>query len=118
MAEAYANKLAGEAIAESAGIAADTQTNSGHPIPDVITAMQEDGIDIAKCTSRQLQEPLVAHFQTIIVLCKKSDCPAYITQRSNVLYNEFADPYYTDLPGIRQIRDNIKQFVAGLVAQN
>jgi protein-tyrosine-phosphatase len=115
MAEAYTNYFSEKEISINAGTADVREIVDNHPLPNVIQIMKEDGIDISKKQVRQIDKSLLAVAERIIVLCKKTDCPDYLINKSNVTYHEFPDPTEKDISTTRKIRNEIKAFISELL---
>lgn len=114
MAQAYTNYFAGKDIAISAGTIDVKAIIGNHPLRNVITIMQEDGIDISQQKVKKVTKKMIHSSDNVIVLCKKTDCPEYVLKANNLIFHEVADPYEQNLENTRKIRDNIKNFVFSL----
>jgi protein-tyrosine-phosphatase len=83
--------------------------------PDVVTAMDELGLDV----SREFPKPLTGeavHAADVVITMGCGDaCPIYPGKRYEDW--ELDDPADADLDGIRRIRDEIAERVRRLVAQ-
>jgi arsenate reductase len=83
--------------------------------PDVVTAMDELGLDV----SREFPKPLTGeavHAADVVITMGCGDaCPIYQGKRYEDW--ELDDPADADLDGVRRIRDEIAERVRGLVAQ-
>ena len=88
MAEGYLQNFAGNrAKVYSAGI----ETHGVNP--NAVSVMKEDGIDISKQTSNNINEYLSINFDFVITVCDnaKENCPYFPTQAKKFHYS-FPDP--------------------------
>lgn len=92
--------------------------------PRAIAVMKEDGIDISHHTSNNVDEYLGIDFDYVITVCDnaKERCPYFPTNAVRLHYN-FPDPAKasgseTDImEEFRRVRDMIKDYVEGFVAE-
>ncbi|MFH1072683.1 MAG: hypothetical protein V1743_04605, partial [Nanoarchaeota archaeon] len=111
MAEAYYNHLTGSHDATSAG-ALDFTPKKYKKLPDeVISVMKEEGIDVSRQKVKTITKPMAALADRIYVLCKKEECPGFLTQSSKVKFWDIPDPFGKSLDEIRKTRDEIKKKV-------
>ena len=112
IAEGYLRFFAGDkAIIYSAGI----ETHGVNP--RAIAIMKEDGIDISKHTSNNINEYLDIDFDLVITVCDnaKEHCPYFPTKAKKLHYN-FPDPAKAQgskdeiMNEFRIVRDMIKLF--------
>ena len=119
MAEAFANQLhAGRILARSAGVAP-------HGLdPRAVRVMAEAGIDISGNQSKDLSRFLEQHWDWVITLCDhaRESCPLF-PGPARRLHAGFDDPPFLArearsedeaLDFYRRVRDQIREFVAGL----
>ena len=120
IAEGYLRHFAGEkAEIYSAGI----ETHGVNP--RAILIMQEDGIDISKHTSNNIDEYLDIDFDFVITVCDnaKEHCPVFPTKAKKFHHN-FPDPAKSKgieaevLEEFRQVRQMIKDYSKQFVSDN
>ncbi len=120
IAEGYLRHFAGEkAEIYSAGI----ETHGVNP--RAISIMKEDGIDISKHTSNNIDEYLDIDFDFVITVCDnaKEHCPIFPTKAKKFHYN-FPDPSKSKgteeevLEEFRQVRQMIKDYSKQFVSDN
>ncbi len=120
IAEGYLRHFAGEkAEIYSAGI----ETHGVNP--RAISIMKEDGIDISKHTSNNIDEYLDIDFDFVITVCDnaKEHCPVFPTKAKKFHYN-FPDPAKSKgteeevLEEFRQVRQMIKDYSQQFVSDN
>jgi len=120
IAEAYLRHFAdNKAAIYSAGV----ETHGVNP--KAIATMQEDGIDISKHTSNNIDEYYSIDFDIVITVCDnaKERCPFFPTKAKKFHYN-FPDPAKatgTDeeiKEQFRQVRQQIKDYCKLFVADN
>jgi arsenate reductase (thioredoxin) len=111
MAAALLDSLAeGRVHVRSAGSAPADQIN-----PNVVTAMSELGIDIAKEFPKPMTDEVVEAADAVITMGCGDACPIYPGKRYEDW--EVDDPADADLDGVRRIRDDIDQRVRRLLPQ-
>lgn len=115
MAEAFYNNFSQTRGAISAGVLDSTPAKYGKPILEVVTVMNEAGIDISKQRVKTVTEQMVANSDEIYVLTRKEDCPMFIVNSSIVRYWNIEDPFNTTIDNFRKIRDEIKLKVKDIV---
>ncbi len=120
IAEGYLRHFAGEkAEIYSAGI----ETHGVNP--RAISIMKEDGIDISKHTSNNIDEYLDIDFDFVISVCDnaKEHCPNFPTKAKKFHHN-FPDPSKSKgkeeevLEEFRQVRQIIKDYSKQFVSDN
>lgn len=120
IAEGYLRHFAGEkAEIYSAGI----ETHGVNP--RAISIMKEDGIDISKHTSNNIDEYLDIDFDFVITVCDnaKEHCPVFPTKAQKFHHN-FPDPAKSKgtevevLEEFRQVRQMIKDYSKQFVSDN
>jgi len=120
IAEGYLRHFAGEkAEIYSAGI----ETHGVNP--RAISIMKEDGIDISKHTSNNIDEYLDIDFDFVITVCDnaKEHCPIFPTKAKKFHCN-FPDPAKSKgteeevLEEFRQVRQMIKDYSQQFVSDN
>lgn len=113
MAAAWFNKLAdpSKARAISAGTAPGLRVH-----PEVAVAMKEVGIDLSKETPRFLSDDLAAEASLLVTMGCGEACPAVPgAQRDDW---PLEDPKGKRIERVREIRDEVKQRVSGLLEQS
>ncbi len=113
MAEGY-GRAWGKAVMnpESAGTFA-----TGMVAPDVVRAMEEEGIDISNQESSQLTAEMIEKADLVVVMGGEPDrlFPGLLEGKS--VSWPIPDPYGQSLSRIRQVRDMIKNRVADLIIE-
>jgi len=120
MAEGWGEKLlAGKAEVFSAG------TNPGTVDPRAIKVMAEAGVDISGHRSKHALEFKDIAFDLVVTVCDKAreSCPVWFG-KAEKLHRSFEDPPFLAkearteeeaLAHYRRVRDEIKDFVSGLL---
>ena len=120
MAEGWGEKLlAGKAEVFSAG------TNPGTVDPRAIKVMAEAGVDISGHRSKHASEFREVAFDLVVTVCDKAreSCPVWFG-KAEKLHKSFEDPPFLAkdagteeeaLAHYRRVRDEIKEFVGGLL---
>jgi arsenate reductase len=93
--------------------------------PRAIAVMKEDGIDISKHISNNINEYLDIDFDFVITVCDnaKESCPYFPTQAKK-FHQNFPDPAKTTgteeeiMQQFRKVRDMIKLYCEKFVADN
>ena len=80
---------------------------------DVVTAMSELGLDLAKEFPKPMTDEFVAAADVVVTMGCGDACPIYPGKRYEDW--ELDDPAETDLDGVRRIRDELAQRVARLL---
>ena len=120
LAEGYLRKFAGDkANIYSAGI----ETHGVNP--SAIATMKEDGIDISKHTSNNVDEYANIDFDYIITVCDnaKEACPVFPSKAKKFHYN-FPDPAKATgteeeiMAQFRAVREMIKDYTQNFVKEN
>lgn len=120
IAEGYLRHFAGEkAEIYSAGI----ETHGVNP--RAISIMKEDGIDISKHTSNNIEQYYDIEFDFVITVCDnaKENCPVFPTKAKKFHHN-FPDPAKSTgteeeiLEEFRQVRQMIKEYSQQFVSDN
>ncbi len=118
--EGYLRLLAGDkAIIYSAGI----ETHGVNP--KAIAIMKEDGIDISKHTSNNVEEYINIDFDYIITVCDnaKESCPVF-PSRAKKFHHNFPDPAKAKgteaeiMEQFRIVREMIKTFTKDFIKTN
>ena len=121
IAEAYLRHFAGDkAEIFSAGV----ETHGVNP--RAIATMKEDGIDISKHRSKNIDEYFNIDFDFVITVCDnaKESCPFFTTKAKKMFHQNFPDPAKSTgteeeiLEHFRQVRQMIKSFSQQFVADN
>ncbi len=111
MAAGYLQSLAGDRIEVlSAGSEPKDEIN-----PAAVTAMAEEGIDIAGNTPKLLTVGAVRESEVVITMGCGDACPIFPGKR----YEDWQldDPAELDLDGVRAVRDQIRQHVEQLLTE-
>lgn len=120
IAEGYLRYYAGDnADVYSAGV----ETHGVNP--RAIETMNEDGIDISRHTSNNIDEYRNINFDIVITVCDnaKERCP-YFPSKAKILHHNFPDPAKatgTDdeiMEQFRQVRQQIKDYCRQFVMDN
>lgn len=117
MAEAYLRYFAQDKAAiYSAGV-------EKHGVnPKTVVSMQEDGIDISKQTSNNIDEYKDIDFDFVITVCDnaKERCP-YFPSKAIKIHQNFTDPSKVSVEKMdsefRKVREQIKVFCADFCEQ-
>ncbi len=105
----FERAAAGRHTADSAG------TTPGERVhPEVVTAMQELGIDLSHRVPQKLTTELAARADVVVTMGCGDECP-YIPGKRYVDW-ELTDPKGKDLGTVRQIRDEIAARTDALAA--
>lgn len=119
MAEGYLKAFAkGKTEIYSAGI----ETHGVNP--KAIAIMKEDGIDLSKHTSNNIDEYIEIDFDFVITVCDnaKENCPFFPT-KAKKLHQNFPDPAKAlgseeeILMAFREVRQMIKEYTSKFVAE-
>lgn len=111
MAAAYLTHLAGDRVeVRSAGSAPADSVN-----PAVVTAMQEEGIDISAEIPKILTVEAVKESDVVITMGCGDACPIFPGKR----YEDWAleDPAGQGVQAVRPIRDDIRRRIENLIAE-
>jgi len=100
----------GRVYVRSAGSAPADEVN-----PDVITAMDEIGIDVSKEFPKPMTDEIVRSSDVVITMGCGDACPIYPGKRYEDW--ELDDPAEADLDGVRRIRDELDARVRALLAE-
>jgi len=120
IAEGYLKYFAkGNAEVYSAGI----ETHGVNP--KAIEVMKEDGIDISRNTSNNVDEYREIHFDYVITVCDnaKESCPVF-PSKAKMFHHNFTDPAKATgseneiIQQFRKVRDEIKEFSEKFVTEN
>ncbi|MBK8154034.1 MAG: arsenate reductase ArsC [Saprospiraceae bacterium] len=121
IAEGYLRHFAGDkAEIFSAGV----ETHGVNP--RAIAIMKEDGIDISKHRSKNIDEYFNIDFDFVITVCDnaKESCPFFPTKAKKMFHQNFPDPAKSTgteeeiLEHFKQVRQMIKSFSQQFVADN
>ena len=121
IAEAYLRHFAGDkAEIFSAGV----ETHGVNP--RAIAIMKEDGINISKHRSKNIDEYFNIDFDFVITVCDnaKESCPFFPTKAKKMFHQNFPDPAKSTgteeeiLEHFKQVRQMIKSFSQQFVADN
>jgi arsenate reductase len=121
MAEGLLRSIAGDRFeVESAGV------DPSSVRPEAIEAMSEIGIDISGHRSKSVDEFSGEEFDYIITVCDnaKESCPVFPGKAVRI-HNMFEDPppasegdYGSRIGIFRRVRDEIREWLKGFVAEN
>ena len=112
MAAALFNKLADPAK----GRALSAGTSPGERVhPEVVTVMREEGIDLSDARPRKLTPELAAEAQLLVTMGCGDECPYVPGLRRDDWPLE--DPKGKPIERVRAIRDDIRDRVEALIAQ-
>lgn len=120
IAEGYLRHFAnGKADIYSAGI----ETHGVNP--KAIATMKEDGIDISKHTSNNVNEYTTMEFDYVITVCDnaKENCP-YFPAKIKMFHHNFPDPAKAKgteqeiMLSFRSVREMIKEYAKNFIASN
>lgn len=111
MAEGYFNHFSNPHRAKSAGVSPFIEEVFHAPADTAVAVMKEEGIDISKQKVTSLTRELAESADRIYVLCKKEECPEYITDSEKTVYWDIDDPFAGDSETFRHVRDEIKRKV-------
>jgi arsenate reductase len=120
IAEGYLRRFAG---GKTAIFSAGIETHGVNP--KAIQVMAEDGIDISKHTSNNVDEYAAVPFDYVITVCDnaKENCPWFPTQAERFHHN-FPDPAKATgnaeevMDEFRRVRDMIKEYSKGFVERH
>ncbi len=109
MAEGFLREYAPQFDASSAGTQPKSQLN-----PMVVEVMKEIGIDITKQKPKELTNKMIGQSITVNMGCMDSEsCPSLFVK--DVIDWNILDPKDKDIDQVREIRDQIKKEVLGLI---
>jgi arsenate reductase len=120
MAEGFLRHFAkGRAQVYSAGV----ETHGVNP--RAISIMQEDGIDISKHTSNNIEEYKDVNFDLIITVCDnaRERCP-YFPSNAKKFHHNFPDPAKASgteeeiMAEFRRVRNLIREYCAKFITEN
>ena len=116
MAEAFYNHFTHTENAVSAGILDFTPAKYGHPISEVVTVMNEEGIDVSKKIVKTVTEKMSLEADHIYVLCKREECPAFLLKEERkITFWKINDPFGSSIGNFRLVRDQIKALVKSII---
>jgi arsenate reductase len=110
MAAAYFNQLADPSKARA--ISAGTKP-ADRVHPEVVTAMREEGMDLAGATPQRLTPDLAAQAQVLVTMGCGDECP-YVPG-AQVEHWPLDDPHGKGGDQVTQIRDQVRDRVRALV---
>jgi len=104
-------------LAHYLGDSAEVYSAGTHPSgvnPNTILVMNEDGIDISKHTSNNMNEYVDISFDYVITVCDnaKESCPVYPGGGKTVHFS-FPDPHGHELDEYVRVREMIKLYCVG-----
>lgn len=116
MAEAFYNQLTASKQAASAACEDFRAKYHGKITDEIITTMNEVGIDISGQKMKLLTPEMVDEADKVIVLCDQQFCPDFLLERNDkVIMKTLADPHLQTAAQIATIRDQIKEIVKELI---
>ena len=110
MAAAWFNELCDPTRARA--VSAGTEPGD-HVHPEVVTVMQESGIDVSRNQPRLLTVELARGAALLVTMGCGEQCPAVPGLRRDDWPLE--DPKHQPLERVREIRDEVRSRVAGLI---
>ena len=111
MAAALTRRLAGDRVhVRTAG-----SQPAGSILPDVITVLAEDDIDVSEEVPKPLTDDVVRAADAVITMGCGDACPIYPGKR--YLDWRLEDPAGLDLDGVRRVRDEIRAHVETLLEE-
>jgi protein-tyrosine-phosphatase len=109
MAEAFFNNLTGD---KHRGISAGSQPTEKIN-PNAVKAMIEVGIDISDAKPKSLTADMVEESDIVVTMgCGENVCPIVPKE---VIDWDLEDPSKKSMEGVREIRDQIKDKIRGLI---
>lgn len=126
MAAALFNKHAQNGHADSAGtIVGDdhgqTITERAQNVggaKNVISVMDEEGIDVREKTRTQIDEAMLSNYAKVIVMAEQDTIPDYLRSSDKFVYWHIEDPRTKDLDGVRAAKDDIKAKILEFIRDN
>ncbi len=115
MAEGFYNQMTDSNDASSAGIDPSTPALWKRLHPNVIQVMREERIDLSSKSAKYITEEMIKSADKVIVMCKKEDCPDFVFKHPSVTLWEIEDPFNLSIERLREIRDDIRTKVYGLM---
>jgi|TARA_Y100000310_G_scaffold330589_1_gene402509 protein-tyrosine-phosphatase len=112
MAESIFNNVAKSHFSISAGTDVNYEGAKIHSLN--IDCMAEIGLDLSKNKRTQLTEEISKQSSKIIAMCEKNSLPNYLIKKK-IIFWKVSDPKNKSLMFRRNIRDQIKKLVNGLV---
>ena len=100
---------AGTKVAETGELLADRPGAE-----NIISVMQEYGLDISKNTRIQVTQELAQHFDKLIVMAEPETIPEWLLQSAKTDIWTIQDPKGQDIPSTRRIVKEIEQKVKHL----
>lgn len=115
IAEAYYNNYTHSLNAASAGVLDFTPAKYGHPIPEVVAVMKEEGIDVSNKNVKTVTPGMVETADEIYVLCPEENVPDFVISNSKITRWEVKDPFNLGIDSFREIRNQIKEKVKNIL---
>lgn len=115
MAEAYYNALTKSKNATSAGLQSHTPEKYKSPIQFVIDVMEEDGIDVTDQQVKYITKDMVDDADDIYLLAPNEPQPDFLKDSPKVTLLPISDPFGNSLEMFREIRNEIKEKVKGII---
>ncbi|MBX4198591.1 low molecular weight phosphatase family protein [Candidatus Parcubacteria bacterium] len=85
-------------------------------IQEVLDVMNEEGIDVSTYVRKQLTEKMVEDSDKVIAIIEDTEVlPDYLTNSPKLIRWNVPDPKGKDITITRQIKDQIKELIIGLV---
>ncbi len=115
MAEAFYNYFTHSDNAKSAGILDFTPAKYGHPILEVVTVMNEEGIDVSDKIVKTVTEKMYIEADHVYILCSREECPSFLlVNEDKITFWKIKDPFGSTVDNFRLIRDQIKKLVKSI----
>jgi arsenate reductase (thioredoxin) len=116
MAESFYNYFTQTNTARSAGVLDFTPAKYGHPVLEVISVMNEEGLDVAKNIVKTVTKKMVLDADHVYILCKKEECPDFLlSDKQKITFWEIDDPFGSSLQTYRIVRDQIKNLIQSIL---
>ena len=111
MAEAFAKHYGGALVEARSGGSCPL----GFVLPDVVTVMEEKGIDVAGYPSKGFDEAWIREKADLVITmgCGDDACPAFIGKK--MIDWALSDPNGKPLDEVRRVRDEIERRVVALL---
>jgi arsenate reductase (thioredoxin) len=116
MAEGFYNYFTNSTDARSAGVNPETPKKFTSPHHQGIAVMAEEGIDVSKQTCKLVTPEMVESADVVYCMTYKEALPDFVLKSPKVIYWDIEDPYDMPLHEVREIRDQVKEHVQGIVS--
>ena len=114
MAEGFYNAMTQTKDAFSAGTDLLTPLKYSQLPETICRIMQEEGIDVSRQKVKLITEEMVDAAESIVVLCKREQCPDFLLNCHKAIFWNIEDPYQMNIDDMRVIRGQIKMNVVAL----